>query len=68
MDFAVLYAKAGKRLFLCGLKVQRIPQILQGPIIVECTRSSSLESQSFQKLHFFGGDIATERGIPKKFC
>ena len=47
--------------------MQRIPQALQLPVIVNRSRPPGWESQHFQKFDFFFSGIAAQGGIPQEF-
>ena len=47
--------------------MKRVPQILQLTVIIEWSRSFSLEPQLFQELDFLLSGITAEESIVKKF-
>ena len=48
--------------------MQRIPEDLQRPVIIECVRPLAREPQIAQKPEFLGRDISAKRGILEKFA
>lgn len=64
------FHRGATRLGLIGLraaKMEGVPKVLQFPVIIEGSRPSFLEPESFQKFDFLLSGIAAEGSIVKEF-
>jgi hypothetical protein len=48
--------------------MQRVPQVLQCPVIIERTRSLALELELSQEFDFLGRRVTAKRVILQEFC